>query len=234
MLSTLRYRAFVAASRARTRAETPRFFGTKRAAALLPNLQWDLTPDAILQGSADFVKDAKSVEDRVAAAPRGSSWEECVGLAAEADATTSALVNNLTFLQHVSPMKTVRDASFKAELEINEYSVKSGFRVDVYEAFKSFSESDAFKSCNAEQKRYVEHGLRDYRRKGLHLGEEKRKELEQMQTRLSELCSTFSKNLGEESTTLLFSASELEGLSDDFIGSLEEAGEKRVVTLKYP
>ena len=64
----------------------------------------------------------------------------------------------------------------------------------------------AYEALDAESKRYVDHTIRDYERKGLDKTEDERKEIQDLLTEIKDLEITFSKNLGEENTTLEFTA----------------------------
>lgn len=106
-------------------------------------------------------------------------------------------------------------------------------RVDVYRAVQAFH--DKGEKIPAESQRFVDRLLREFKRNGLHLSEEKRDEIKKIKERMSEIEIKFNKNLGEENTILLFTKEELEGLTDDFLTGLEkDENGKYKVTLKYP
>jgi Zn-dependent oligopeptidase len=52
-------------------------------------------------------------------------------------------------------------------------------------------------------------------------------------TRLSALGIEFAKNVGEDSTSILCTREELEGLDDSFVNELKKTGDKFVVTMQY-
>lgn len=57
--------------------------------------------------------------------------------------------------------------------------------------------------------------------------EDKRDQLKELNTQLSNLGIDFSKNLGEENTVLTFSLEELAGLPQDFIEGLDLSAQVR-------
>lgn len=52
---------------------------------------------------------------------------------------------------------------------------------------------------------------------GMHLSEEIRKEILDLNTEIQDLSIKFSKNLGEENTVKLFSQEQLDGMPEDFL-----------------
>ena len=114
-------------------------------------------------------------------------------------------------------------------------------RVDVYETMEAVEKAEASStSLDAESKRLLERTLRDLRRNGLALPEEKRNELKALQKKLSDVCLAFSDNLNAEKTRLFMTKADLEGMPEDFFDGRDKAIdpsdqiEKYVVTLKYP
>lgn len=58
---------------------------------------------------------------------------------------------------------------------------------------------------------------------GLHLDESILKKVKDLNSKENNLCVDFSKNLNDVTTTLEFSAEELDGLSTDFLESLKKS-----------
>ena len=75
---------------------------------------------------------------------------------------------------------------------------------------------------DAEDKRYLRHWLRDFRRNSRALGEEEREKVVERKKRVSELCIDFQKNLNEDNSSLSFTLAELEGLPSDSVEGLEK------------
>ena len=65
----------------------------------------------------------------------------------------------------------------------------------LFEAFVSLADSDDFKRLSQAQQQEIKNTLRDFKLSGVALPEEKRKRFAQIQSRLSELASSFSNQL---------------------------------------
>lgn len=76
--------------------------------------------------------------------------------------------------------------------------------------------------------------LEFFERNGLGLEKSKKERLQEVKKEISELCIKFQQNLNEDTTALLFTKEELEGMSEDFLNSLTKEGDKYRVTLQYP
>ena len=94
-------------------------------------------------------------------------------------ARLQARVSSVTFVKNVSASKEIRDAAAKAQTEMSAFEVKAGMRMDVYEAVKTYVEevNPSLTGLDAEAKRFVERTMRDFKRRGLHLPEETRKQV---------------------------------------------------------
>lgn len=69
---------------------------------------------------------------------------------------------------------------------------------------------------------------------GLDLPSDKLEILKTKKQRLSELCISFSQNIANDSTFILCTRQELDGLDDSFIDNLEQVDGKYKVTVQYP
>ena len=141
------------------------------------------------------------------------------------------------FYQAVSADKALRDASTDAEKLMDEFSIESSMREDVFARVKAVTE--AKEELDAESKRLLEKDYKTYVRNGLGITDSKKKDrFREIKKRLSQLQIEFSKNLNEENGGIWFTPAELDGLPEDFITNLEQGkgnntGKVRV-TYKYP
>ena len=146
------------------------------------------------------------------------------------------------FYQAVSTDAKLRDASTEAEKLMDDFSIESSMREDIFklvdEAFKKQKDDQ---SLDSESRRLLEKDHKSYIRMGLGIpAGPKRDRFKAIKKRLSELSITFQKNLNEEQGGLWFARKELEGVPEDVLGGLKE-GEKGTenegklwLTFKYP
>jgi len=194
------------------------------------------TPEDIKKDAQTLIDESKAVYDAV-----GSVGKDAVTFASvikplidiERDSYTKGV--RLQLPSMVALDKGLRDASSEAEKQMDEFSVEMSMRKDIFDNVVTFSQSEEAKGLNEELKRWLEKEVRDGKRNGLHLSEEKREEIKVIKKRISELGTDFNKNLNEDTTHLFFAESELSGVPEDLVKSFEKDDEgKCKVTMKYP
>ncbi len=119
---------------------------------------------------------------------------------------------------------------------ITEYSTKLSQNLDIYKAFKELEHDE---SLNSEQKRVVELNIQNFELSGANLDETRKKRLEEISLRLSELSNDFSQNLIDATNEyeLILDEKDVKGLSEDDKKSYEVMvdGEKKYkFTLQMP
>lgn len=143
------------------------------------------------------------------------------------------------FLQFVSPIAEVREASVEVSKSINEFSLNKLSRIDLYQAVKVVSDSiESDLTVDSESRRVVKMMILEFEMNGLNLDEKQREELKIMKKRLSDLEVEFSKNMNEDTTEILFSKTQLEGCPEDMLKGLStrqiDSSLLYVLTMKYP
>lgn len=194
--------------------------------------KWEHTPEQIIAQAEELVKRAQQLDDELATVK--PSIKDTLERHAQFMNTTLGLQSQLTFYQHVSPSKDVRDASNKAEKIINDYSIESSQREDVYKSFQTLLDTVDLTALNPETKRYLEKTVKEFKRNGLSLAKEDRAKVKDIQMKLSDLSLKFSKNLGENTEFILFTKEELDGVPQDVLSQFEEVDGKLKMTFKYP
>jgi Zn-dependent oligopeptidase len=114
-------------------------------------------------------------------------------------------------------------------------------RADVYNAVKTVRDSlekqGKLDTLDTVDRRLLDRFLRDYRRNGLDLDEEKQNRIKEIKKELNDLSINFGRNLAEDKTTIEVTRDELKGMTEDFIGGLKKSEKdesKYVLTLDYP
>lgn len=192
----------------------------------------------------------ESVESETRAALAAADWHvaRTVGSAASPtfddtlrplDAAAGVLAEGYgrgAFLGQVHPDASVREAGTQAEEHLNKWRVALVFRGDVYEAVRTFAETDAARALRDEDARLLDHWLRDFRRAGHELPEDRRVELERLRTRLVEVEVAFQRNINDYQDAIEVTREQLAGLPDDYVERLspgQTEGTLRV-SLDYP
>ncbi|KEG10282.1 putative thimet oligopeptidase, putative,metallo-peptidase, clan MA(E), family M3 [Trypanosoma grayi] len=158
--------------------------------------------------------------------------------AAEFDISTSLL----SVAMSVLPDESTREEANKQIVELKSFEIDN-FQSNkrLFEALKTVSLSPGYKeeyingSKNKEYSYWLEEELRDYRRKGMELPEDKFNEVVALQKELSALCTTFSRNISEDKSQVLVSAEELKGVPENVINGLKKTDDGMyILKMDYP
>ena len=139
------------------------------------------------------------------------------------------------FLGNVHPDEAIRDIARAAEERLEKWQVELTFRSDLFQAVKSYSETDEASRLEGEKQRLLSFLLRDFRRAGHELAPEHRSEVQQLRERLVELEVAFQRNIAEYEDYLEVTREDLAGLPDDFVDRLRKGENDTLqVTMAYP
>ncbi|KAJ2773299.1 metalloendopeptidase [Coemansia nantahalensis] len=196
------------------------------------------TPAEIAAAASALIHREKQAHDEVAA-QRSPTFANTIARLARLENDTNAESSVITFLQNVDTDKHVRDASSAAEQALRTSRMASLMREDVYRPVKAvLDDAAALAALDPEDRALAEKMAREYRRNGLGLDADTRKELERIRTRLIAVGIEFSRNINENDGRLLLSRAELDGLPDDYFSGrpteTADGVERFAVTTKYP
>lgn len=202
---------------------------------------WNFTPTQVIDKTNEAITSSNEFLDKLESITE-PSVENFVKPYIDHENTISPLFNQLTFLQHVSADKELRDASTKATELIENFGIESSLRFKLFKQFnavwKQLKDDAIFKEKSFEIYKFVEKCHKDFLRAGLDLPEEERNKVKEIKKKISNNSLLYSKNLGEQNGFIAFTKDELEGVSEDVIkqfDTFEENGEtKYKVTFKYP
>ena len=173
--------------------------------------------------------------------PEDATFEKVTLPMAQDENTMGLETHIIGFYQSVSTNQDLRNASTKAEEQMDEFSIESSMREDVFKvvdaAFQKAQKGES--KLDPESLRLLEKDRMGYIRNGLGLeAGPKRDRFKEIKKRLSTLGIVFQKNLNEENGGIWFTPEQLDGVPGDVLSLLEKGeGEnegKLKLSFKYP
>ncbi|MGI8925396.1 MAG: M3 family metallopeptidase [Tepidiformaceae bacterium] len=142
------------------------------------------------------------------------------------------------FMAYVAADDDLRETARQWDEKLDQYLVGLGFRDDLYEAIRAFAATPEAAALSGEDARFLEHELRDYRRRGFELPAGARARVRELFEQLVVLGNRFRNAIDDWEDGITVSREELAGLPDSYIEALtrsDEAGVTRYrVSLDYP
>jgi len=179
---------------------------------------WEQTPDALTASTMEAIAKGNAALDQIGSQNlEHVTFESSVAALENLRADVSAVANRATTISETNPDPLMRAAAQSALKKFQKWNVGIDYREDVFKAIKAF----AAKKPNliGEDENLLSETLRDFRRAGMELPADKRKEIEQLRRKLSELAAEFEANILAAKAPVVFTREELEGVSDNFLSS---------------
>ncbi|MCP3905561.1 MAG: Zn-dependent oligopeptidase [Planctomycetes bacterium] len=194
-----------------------------------------LSAGEIPEGSpiADALHRAEATADRIVAVPdRQRTFDNTVGALDDLIAQLEIDSNMTMFMTYVSTDAEERARGQQAEQDWTNWVIDLAKREDLYRAVRSYADTNP--SLEGEQRRLLEHTLRDYRRAGMELSSERRDELARVQKEVAALSIDFEKNIREDETRVPLTWDEIAGMTTDYVAGLKRTNDLYLVGLSYP
>lgn len=154
------------------------------------------------------------------------------------DDTFESFFSKMGLLSEVSPKKEVRDAGHTIATEMSQKLVDIEYDRDLFIAITEYYEGnfrDEKKTLRKEDIKLLEETLREYKRMGFDLPDDKQKKLKQLMKKTSKLSIAFRQNINDYQDYILCTKEELSGLSERFIAILPTHTDGRyIISLQYP
>lgn len=222
---------------------TNSIINSKMAALTPPQFppSWDFQPTEIMDKTNQFIDETKTFYDKLVAIET-PTIENFIKPYMEYENESGTLVNQLTFLQHVSTDKTIRDSSMQATMLLQDFEIEQSLRVDMFKQFDTIwaqIKDDQKSVDDYETWKFVEKCHKDFVRAGLNLPQDELDKVKDIKKKIADNSLKFSKNLGEQNEFILFTLEELKGVPESVIEQFEKVKdefgiEKLKVTYKYP
>ena len=189
-----------------------------KANAVLTIPDWEQTPEAVEATMKDAIVKANAALDQIGAQDLGKVTFKTTVIALD-DVTyqASLAANKATIIKETNTNPAMRTAAENAVKAFQDWAVGIDYREDVYKAIKAFA--DTHPKLTGEDEKLLKETLRDYRRAGLDLPPDQRKEVEQLRKELSKLGTDFDTNIVKANAPVMFTKADLDALPDSFFAS---------------
>ena len=189
-----------------------------KANAVLTIPDWEQTPEAVDAAMKDAIAKANKALDQIGAQDLSKVTFKSTVVALD-DLTYQAgnAANRATIIKETNTNEAMRTAAENAVKVFQDWAVGIDYREDVYKALKAFADTNP--KLSGEDKKLLDETMRDYRRAGLALPPDKRKEVEDLRKQLAKLGTDFDTNIVNAKAPVVFTKAELDGVPDSFFAS---------------
>ncbi|MGV6827356.1 MAG: M3 family metallopeptidase [bacterium] len=192
----------------------------ERAGVIFELPTWQKSEADIDVSVADGIDTLNRSLDAIAAIPRDQmNFENTIVALEDAYYPAIKVSERLDVIRETSPDKAMRDKARKAAKTLQAEFIKAGFRQDVYESVKAYADTQP--ELHGEDAMLLKITMRDYRRNGMDLSQDKKDELKKLKTELNEMGLEFAKNINEANAKVSYTREELEGSTEDFLSNKE-------------
>ena len=189
-----------------------------KANAVLTLPDWEQTPDAIEASMNNAIAKANGALDQIGAQDLSKvTFKSTVVALDDLGYQAANAANKATIIKETNTNPAMRAAAENAVKTYQEWAVGIDYREDVYKAVKAFA--DTHPKLTGEDEKLLKETMRDYRRAGLELPPDQRKEVEQLRKELSKLGTDFDTNIVNSAAPVMFAKADLDGLPESFLAS---------------
>jgi len=189
-----------------------------KANAMLTIPDWEQTPESVEAAMKDAIAKANAALDQIGAQDLSKvTFKSTVVALDDVTYQASLAANKATIIKETNTNPAMRTAAENAVKASQDWAVGIDYREDVYKAIKAFA--DTHPKLTGEDEKLLKETLRDYRRAGLDLPPDQRKEVEQLRKELSKLGTDFDTNIVKADAPVMFTKADLDGLPDSFFAS---------------
>src|ERR1041385_6322034 len=189
-----------------------------KANAVLTIPDWEKTPEAVEAAMKNAIAKANAALDQIGAQDLGKvTFKSTVVALDDVTYQASLAANRATLIKEANTNPAMRTAAENAVKAFQDWAVGVDYREDVYKAIKAFA--DTHPKLSGEDEKLLKETLRDYRRAGLELPPDQRKEVEELRKELSKMGTDFDTNIVRSNAPVMFSKSDLDGLPESFFAS---------------
>jgi len=189
-----------------------------KANAVLTIPNWEQTPQAVESMMNNAIAKANKALDQIGSQDlKKVTFKSTVVALDDLSYEAGLAANKAVIIKETNTNPEMRGAAENAVKAFQDWAVGVDYREDVYKAIKAFA--DTHPKLAGEDEKLLNETLRDYRRAGLDLPPDQRKEVEQLRKELSKLGTDFDSNIVKVNAPVIFTKADLDGLPESFFAS---------------
>src|SRR5919197_2743358 len=189
-----------------------------KANAVLTIPDWEQTPKAVEAMMSSAIAKANKALDQIGSQDlKKVTFKSTIVALDDFTYEAGLAANRATIIKETNTHPEMRAAAENAIKAFEDWAVDIDYREDVYKAIKAFA--DTHPKLSGEDEKLLNETLRDYRRAGLNLPSDQRKEVEQLRKALSKLGTDFDTNIVKANAPVIFTKADLNGLPESFFAS---------------
>jgi thimet oligopeptidase len=189
-----------------------------KANAVLTIPDWEQTPKAVEAMMNNAIAKANKALDQIGSQdPKKVTFKSTIVALDDLTYEAGLAANRATIIKETNTNSEMRAAAENAIKAFQDWAVGVDYREDVYKAIKALA--DTHPKLSGEDEKLLNETLRDYRRAGLDLPPDQRKEVEQLRKELSKLGTDFDTSIVKANASVIFTKADLDGLPKSFFAS---------------
>ena len=200
-----------------------------------------IKPEHVKPAVEKLVADCKQAIEQAVAEPE-PTWQNLILAIDNVDDLLSKAWSPVSHMNSVVSSDELREAYESCLPLLTEYGTWVGQHKGLNEAYKKLANSAEFSQLSAAQKKVIENTLRDFKLSGVDLEADKQQRYGEIQTRKSEISSTFSNNVLDATNAwqkVVTDESELAGLPESAVAAAKQMAEMKeldgwLFTLDFP
>ncbi|MDV2857753.1 oligopeptidase A [Oceanimonas sp. CAM02] len=201
-----------------------------------------IKPEHVKPAVEHAIADCKKRVEAVLSRDEAFTWDNLVAPLEEVNDHLSRIWSPVSHLNSVMNNDELRQAYESCLPLLSEYHTWMGQHQGLFEAYQSLAARDNFKKLSLAQQKEVNNTLRDFRLSGIALEAEQKRRFGEIQSRLSELSSTFANRVLDATQAWhkqVTDQAELAGLPESALAAAEAQAKAReldgwVFTLDIP
>jgi thimet oligopeptidase len=191
-----------------------------KANAVLTIPDWEQTPKAVEASMKNGIAKANAALDEIGKQDPGKvTFKSTVVALDDLGYEAGLTANRVNVIKQSNTDAAMRTAAENAVKAYQDWAVGIDYREDVYKAIKALA--DTKPKLSGEDEKLLNETMRDYRRAGLELPTDKRREVEQLRKDLAKLGTDFERNIVDAKAPVIFTKAELDGVPEDFLAKPE-------------
>ena len=188
-----------------------------KANAVLTIPDWEKTPEAVETAMKNAIAKANTALDQIGGQDPGKvTFKSTVVALDDVTYEASLAANRATLIKETNTNPAMRTAGENAVKVFQDWAVGVDYREDVYKAIKAFA--DTHPKLSGEDEKLLKETLRDYRRAGLELPPDQRKEVEDLRKELTRLGTDFDANIVKSNAPVMAESAVARSEKQEFSG----------------